>query len=104
MVELADLIRPGSRRGLDFVIPEELRKRTGVPSYQILKFAVSEMLANSLDTSATKIHVEVKVVGEFDEVTVRDNGTKKISVKELKLILDFGARAKRKNFHTTNSE
>lgn len=67
MVELADLIRPGAGRGLDFVIPEELRKRTGIPSYQILKFAVSEMLANSLDTDAAEIHVEVQTVQCPDE-------------------------------------
>lgn len=27
---LRDLIRPGTKRGLDFVIVDELRKRTGV--------------------------------------------------------------------------
>ncbi|MBA7604130.1 hypothetical protein ES703_11249 [subsurface metagenome] len=96
MVELADLIRPGSRRGLDFVIPEELRKRTGIPSYKILTFAVSEMLANSLDTNTTEIHVEVKTVGEFDELTVRDSGTRKISIEDLKLILDFENKASSK--------
>lgn len=96
MSKLADLIRPGAGRGLDFVIPEELRKRTGIPSHQILKFAVSEMLANSLDTDAAEIHVEVKTVGEFDEVTVQDNGTRKISIEELKLILDFENKASSK--------
>jgi len=60
MVELSDLIRPRAGRGLDFVIPEELRKRTGVPSFKILMFALSEMLANSLDTDASEIHVEVQ--------------------------------------------
>lgn len=96
MVELADLIRPGAGRGLDFVIPEELRKRTGVPSFKILMFAVSEMLANSLDTDASEIHVEVQTVGKFDEVTLRDNGTRKISIEELNLILDFENKASSK--------
>ena len=32
MVEIAlkDIIRPGGGRGLDFVVPDELRKRTGI--------------------------------------------------------------------------
>ena len=96
MAELADLIRPGAGRGLDFILPEELRKRTGIPSYKILSFATSEMLANSLDTNASEIHVEIQTVGEFDEVTLRDNGTRKISVEELNLILDFENKASSK--------
>jgi len=87
--ELADLIRPGAGRGLDFVIVDELRKRTGIVPEEILKFAIGEMIANALDTDATKIFIETRTVDQFDEVTMRDNGTKQISLKELKLILDF---------------
>lgn len=43
-VELRDLIRPGTTRGLDFVILEELRKRTGITPQEALKFALGEML------------------------------------------------------------
>ena len=48
MGELADLIRPGAGRGLDFVILDDLRKRTGISVSEILKFSVAEMDANSL--------------------------------------------------------
>jgi hypothetical protein len=50
---LADVIRPGTGRGLDFVNLDELRKRTGIIIEEVLKFAMSEMLCNSLDTDAT---------------------------------------------------
>ena len=52
---LADVIRPGAGRGLDFVNLDELRKRTGITIGEVLKFAMSEMLCNSLDTSLPKI-------------------------------------------------
>jgi hypothetical protein len=44
--ELRGVIRPGMRRGLDFVILEELRKRTGITPQEVLKFALAEMLCN----------------------------------------------------------
>jgi len=96
MGELSDLIRHGSGRGLDFVILDELRKRTGIPNSEILKFSVAEMIANALDTDATNIFVETRTVGQFDEVTVRDNGAKQISLEELELILDFMGKASSK--------
>lgn len=40
MTELADLIRPGAGRGLDFVILGELRKRTDITKPEIIKFAM----------------------------------------------------------------
>jgi len=95
-MELADLIRPGAGRGLDFVILDDLRKRTGISVSEILKFSIAEILANALDTDATEIHVEVKKLGEFDEVTVGDNGSKQISLEEINLILDFGNKASSK--------
>lgn len=94
--ELADLIRPGSGRGLDFVILEELQKRTGISTHEILKFAMSEMLCNSLDTDANEIYIDIKNVGEFDEIAVKDNGSKRIRTKDLKLILDFSRKASSK--------
>lgn len=62
MGELADLIRPGSRRGLDFVILDDLRKRTGISDSEILKFSVAEMVANALDTDATEIFIETRTM------------------------------------------
>lgn len=96
MTELADLIRPGEGRGLDFVILDDLRKRTGISTSEILKFSVAEMLANSLDTDATELRIKTRTIGKFDEVTVRDNGIKQISLKEINLILDFGNKASSK--------
>lgn len=96
MGELVDLIRPGSGRGLDFVILDDLRKRTGITKPEIVKFAMSEMLANSLDTDATEIWINVSKKDEFDEVTVIDNGSKKITREALELILDFGSKASSK--------
>lgn len=96
MVELADLIRPGAGRGLDFVVVDQLQKRTNIVPTEILKFAVNEMVSNALDTDATEIHVETKTVGMFDELTVRDNGSRQISLEDLKLILDFDNKASSK--------
>jgi len=56
---LEDIIRPGTKRGLDFVIIEELRKRTGIMPDEVLKFAMAEMLCNALDTDATVINISV---------------------------------------------
>lgn len=47
--KLRDVIRLGTTRGLDFVILEEPRKRTGIVSREVLKFALAEMLYNALD-------------------------------------------------------
>ena len=93
---LADLIRPGAGRGLDFVILDELRKRTGISPSEIHRFAVGEMLANSLDTNAIEIYVTIKNTGDFDEITVKDNGSKKIGLDEVELILDFLNKASSK--------
>lgn len=96
MSELSDIIRPGAGRGLDFVILDDLRKRTGITKPEIVKFAMSEMLANSLDTDATEIWIQVSKKDEFDEVTVTDNGSTKITRESLELILDFGSKASSK--------
>ena len=93
---LVDVIRQGSSRGLDFVTLEELRKRTGVDPKGVLKWACAEMLCNSLDTDATEIHVDVETLGDFVTLTVSDNGSKKLSIEELKLILDFDNKASSK--------
>lgn len=86
---LRDTIRPGITRGLDFVILEELRKRTSIMPNEVLKFAMSEMLCNSLDTEATEIKIQVQQEGDFHKVSVSDNGTKKLTPEELTLIVDF---------------
>ena len=38
METLQDVIRPGTKRGLDFVVLEELRKRTGIMPEEVLKW------------------------------------------------------------------
>jgi len=93
---LADIIRPGSGRGLDFVILNDLRKRTGISVSEVIKFSIAEMVANSLDTDATELRIKTRTVGKFDEVIIRDNGSKQIRLEELKLILDFGNKASSK--------
>jgi len=93
---LVDIIRPGTTRGLDFVTIEELRKRTGVNPDAVLKWALAETLCNSLDTDATEIHISVEVDEEFYTLAISDNGTKNLSVEELRLILDFENKASSK--------
>lgn len=93
---LGDVIRPGTTRGLDFVILDELRKRTGVNSDSVLKFAMGEMLCNALDKDSTEIDVNLQGEGNFSCLSVGDNGSKKLSLKEIKLILDFENKASSK--------
>jgi hypothetical protein len=96
-VQLTDIVRPGVSRGLDFVIVDELRKRTGITPQEVLKFALAEMVCNGLDKQdATEINVEVETEGEFHMLGVSDNGDKKLTVKELRLILDFENKASSK--------
>ena len=92
----ADIIRPGAKRGLDFVTLEELRKRTGIMPDEVLKFATAEMLPNALDTDATMFDVTTEALGEYVKLTVRDNGTKRLSLEDVKLILDFENKASSK--------
>lgn len=76
-VSLRDVIRLGTRRGLDFVNVEELRKRTGVSPSEALKFALSELLYNALDKGdAFRINVDLQAEGEFYRLRVGDNGRK----------------------------
>ena len=96
MAELTDIIRPGTTRGLDFINLEELRKRTGISPDSVLKFAVAEMLCNALDKDSTEISVDVTVDGDFYVVTVSDNGSKKLSLDDLRLILNFENKASSK--------
>jgi hypothetical protein len=95
--ELKDVIRPGTRRGLDFVILDELRKRTGVNPESILKFALAEKLCNALDKpDACEIGIGVEVEGDFTRLEVKDNGSKKLTLSEIKLIFDFENKASSK--------
>jgi hypothetical protein len=89
MTALADMIRLGVVRGLDFVSLAELQKRTGISAEMVLPFALNEMLCNSLDKDATEINIDVHVDGEFDRLRIADNGTKKLSRSDLELILNF---------------
>lgn len=96
MENLETVIRPGTTRGLDFVTLEELRKRTGVNPDEVLKWALAEMLCNSLDTDATQIRISVEVDEGFYTLAISDNGSKKLSVEEIRLILDFENKASSK--------
>lgn len=93
---LEDVIRPGTKRGLDFVVLEELRKRTGIMPNEVLKFAMAEILCNALDTDATIFDVDVQKEGDYIKLTVRDNSTKRLSLEDVKLILDFENKASSK--------
>jgi len=94
---LRDVIRPGTTRGLDFITLEELRKRTGVNPQDVLKFALAELLCNALDKEdASEISVEVQTEGELYRLAVSDNGSKKLTERELRLILDFENKASSK--------
>lgn len=93
---IENMIRPGTSRGLDFITLEELQKRTGITPREVVKFALSEMLCNSLDTDATKIDINVEIEGPFYKLTIKDNGTKKLTLKDFKLILDFENKASSK--------
>lgn len=94
--ELRDVIRPGTTRGLDFVMLDELRKRTGVTPDSVLKFASGEMLSNALDKDSNEIDIDVQTDGRFYRLAVGDNGSKKLSLEEIKLILDFENKASSK--------
>jgi len=94
--ELSDVIRPGRSQGLDYVSLEELRKKTGISTHEALKWTLNELLCNSLDTDATTITVNVTTVGNFDEITLSDNGSTKITLDDVKLLLDFSNKASSK--------
>jgi hypothetical protein len=97
MSGLADIVRKGATRGLDFVSLDELRKRTGVQPSEVLRFALSEMVCNSLDKpDAARIEVELRDDGAFYSLSVADNGSKKLTREELQLILDFENKASSK--------
>ena len=95
-LQLGDIIRPGRGQGLDFISLEELRKRTGIAQHEVFEWALNEMLCNSLDTDATMINITVRTEGEFDELTVSDNGSKKIEPEDLEKILNFMNKASSK--------
>jgi len=88
---LREVIRPGLTRGLDFVIIDELRKRTGISPNQALKFALAELLCNALDKmDASEISVDLQVEDQFFVLSVSDNGSRKLTEKkEVSLIFDF---------------
>jgi hypothetical protein len=94
---LEDIVRPGPGRGLDFLTLNELAKRTGVGPDSALKFALGEMMCNALDKEdVTEVHIEAEVEGDFCRLQVRDDGAKKLSLGEIKLILDFENKASSK--------
>jgi len=95
--DLADVIRPGTTRGLDFVIIDELRKRTGIDTDAVLKFALGEILCNSLDKEdATEIDIEVQAEGNYNSLRINDNGSRKLSPEDIGRIVDFENKASSK--------
>jgi hypothetical protein len=91
------VLRPGIQRGLDFVRPDALRKRTGVPLSDALLFAQQELLLNGLDKEdASEIRIALSKNKDTIQLTVSDNGTQKLSEKDLSLILDFDNEASSK--------
>jgi len=54
------------------------------------------MLCNSLDTDATDIQFDVREIDGFHQLTVKDNGTKKLRPDDIRLILDFSNKASSK--------
>jgi len=96
MTALEDVIRPGTKRGLDFLVLEELRKRTGIMPNEVLKFAMAEMLCNALDTDATRLEVNIATEADFIKLSVSDDGQKRLSYGDVKLILNFENKASSK--------
>jgi hypothetical protein len=51
---------------------------------------LNEILCNALDKDdASEISIDVQVDGEFDRLTIADNGSKRLSRSDLELIFDF---------------
>jgi len=98
MAGFKDTIRPGTSRGLDFVTLEELIKRTGISPKDAIKFALSEMLWNSLDKEdASEINVDLQVEEQFYKLSVSDNGSRKLEKEEeVELIFDFESKGSSK--------
>jgi len=92
-----DVIRPGLGRVLDFVVLDELQKRTGIVADDVLKFGLGEMLCNALDKDdASEIGVDLHVDGGFYRLAVSDNGSKKLNAEEVRIIFDFERKASSK--------
>jgi hypothetical protein len=90
------IIRPGEGRGLDFVKLTELNKRTGVIAAGVLRFALSEMLANSLDTDAKHIKISLSQCNDFYLLSVGDDGSKVLAEADVRLLFDFANNASSK--------
>jgi hypothetical protein len=95
-IQLSEILRPGQTRGLDFVILDELTKRTGILPQSIMGFAVSEILCNALDKGASTILIEVTEDDTFNHLKISDNGDRKLGIDDLNLILDFDNKASSK--------
>ena len=85
----SSIIRPGEGHGLDFVKLPELEKRTGVTPSGVLRFVVPEMLANSLDTDAKHIKIVLIRNNDFYQLSVCDNGSKKFSITDVKMLFSY---------------
>ena len=93
---LANVIRTGTTRGLDFVTLSELKRRAGVTEKQVVIWVLSELLANALDKDATTIRAGTRSEDGFIIVCVSDNGMRKITLDDLQLILNFENKASSK--------
>ena len=91
-----DVIRIGAARQLDFVTVEELRKRTSVSPNFFHVFALNELLCNSLDKDATMICITMRAEGNLFILEVGDNGSRKLTLEEIEIILNFDFMASSK--------
>ncbi len=90
------IIRPGEGHGLDYVKLSELNKRTGVTPAGVPRFALSEMLANSLDTKAKHITITLTQGEGFYHLSVGDDGEKILVEDDVDLLFDFANTASSK--------
>ena len=96
MSEILSIIRPGTQSGLDFIMLDQLRKRTGVEPSEVVGLAVQELTANALDKDATEIDISVQQDGKFVSVSASDNGSLTMTKKMIESILDFDNKASSK--------
>lgn len=84
-----DAIRSGDDRSKDFISLEKLQQMSGITCDEIIKFAVVQMLENALDKDSNIINITLTSEDDFYTLSVSDNGSKTLSLNEIKKILNF---------------
>lgn len=82
-------VRGGDDSSLAFINLQKLPQMTCTTPKYAIKFAITEMVYNALDKDSNTITILVQQEDEFYKVTVSDNGSKKLTLDDLKKILDF---------------